>query len=281
MDWTRGFSADDFDGDQRTFHYIKQRRDYSDYKNYTFKEIDELEYFPTQEIVFLNPDVASEYLLKQDGLGRTYYFDEFLLSQKEHINVESSIMWFEKYAPQDSHHYYNLLIFLEDYPDKYIEAVEKYLNVFTKYCKFHPSHKEKKLCIDIKLFNGLLNKILYMKRNPHVKHGKYIECLSLLISLCIEKNMYVSNFITVLSNTNSYNINVYITNLLYDTSILTNNDILRLLLSFDIRIDIFTVLGTLDISPMKFRMLLPYIHLEDTDDFEDIIKDLPAYYYML
>ena len=55
--------------------------------------------------------------------------------------------------------------------------------------------------------------------------------------------------------------------------------ILRLLLSFNITVKRDILFKTLDMSPMKFRMLLP--HCDDIDDLEDTVRDLPAYYYML
>lgn len=248
-------------------------RKYEDYRNYTIEDVKNLDYFYQHEIIFLDFNVASEYLSKQEYITDNGHIHNFIFNNifcnKEDICPESLILWHEKCIIKSKTQLIKLSRLLENYPNNYIFVVGKYINDLTDIHLTFKRNGEKKLCVEEKLFKSLFD-------DPSEKK---MECLRLLISLCMEKEIYVysGEFNDSSFYSNSCNIYSYILQLLEEY--IQTNILLKTLLSFDISISKNFLLKATEISPMKFKFLLPYC--DDTGGLEDELRNNPSYYYML
>lgn len=242
-------------------------RNFEDYKDYTVEDVESFKYFQQYETVFLNHEVASEYLSKEN-IKVNDIVNDIIFNNREYICVKSLILWCDKCVGKSREQLINLLSLLEDYPDEYIYVIERYFNNLLKRTdnvgreKFH---------IEERIFTNVLD-------------IKNVECFKLLVSLCVERNIliYPGSF-----DRYSYHLDKYFTVQMYMKYLLDknnispyqDNDLLKVLLSFADKISINILFRTLNASPMKFRLLLPYC--DDIINIRNYLKDSPAFYYML
>lgn len=243
------------------------RHNYKEYSKYTIEDVEELESFQLYEIIYLNLDVASEYLSTID-----FYEDNmFPIYQKEYIHIDSLILYFEKCVRKSRNNIFSLLVTLTDNLDKYVYIVETYIDVITESIDF-------KLCVEEKLLNIL------------VKCGtsESTECLKLLLVFISNRNIFIhcDDFINPYTKINSpfhpkiICIERYILYLFENVDFLKSPDTLKMLLTtFEIYISI-KWFNTFKLSPIIFRTLLPY-YSDDIEDIKILTKDRPSYYYMV
>lgn len=251
--------------------FIFDDRKLAAYKEYTIEDIKNSRHFNDFEIIFLKTSVAQEYISTQDIFKEREVY-RYITDNKEYIVPKSLILWFDKYGMKIRTQLYKILRILEDYPDKYIEVVIKYSDTLTGYKEIHKSVDGtcgKVRCIEESIFKHLIDKC-------------NIECLKLLLTVCIDEDIYayIGKFGDSLFFRDSCrNMEKYMEYLLTHKSILEEDMLMRVLLSLGGNITREALMVTLEISPIKFKILLKYC--DDTEGLENELRDKQAFYYML
>lgn len=173
----------------------------------------------------------------------------------EYINIESIILYYDNFRDSTISTFdYNILIYLlEDYPDKYIEIFKKYLESITS---LH--------IIEEIYFARLISKIL------KTSSENYVKCFEFLILLCVDENISIIHHISLLD------VESYATQLLFQNRIVSNITMLQVLRPY-IKLTRDLILQ-FKISPLNFKFIAKYCKI---DEFEDDVRDIPSYYYML